>query len=104
MMIRCLIQKDGPLFVAMSLEFGLASQANSLSEAKSKLEGQIDEYLSDARHADSEEKRKYLLDRKGPWQWFAVYYVALALSKVHLQASTVVDFMSIHSTNTVKHA
>ncbi|WP_394239846.1 hypothetical protein [Vibrio astriarenae] len=81
MVIRCLVKREGELFVAMSLEFGLAAQANSLDEAKSKLEAQVDEYLEDAYTVDSA-YRKQLLSRKGPKSWFVIYHIVKAAHSI----------------------
>ncbi|EHV5556833.1 hypothetical protein LQM11_001204 [Vibrio parahaemolyticus] len=75
MNIRCLVKIDGELYVAMSLEFGLAAQANTVSEALNKLKEQIAEYTSEALKLDSEHSDE-LLNRKAPALWYVWYYFA----------------------------
>jgi len=41
----------------MSLEFGLAAQANTLAEVKTKLESQITEYVEDLNEEKDELKK-----------------------------------------------
>lgn len=72
---RCFVKADGDLYVAMSLESGLAAQANTVSEALNKLKEQIDEYTSEALGLDSEHSKK-LLNRKAPALWYVWYYFA----------------------------
>ncbi|WP_133512320.1 type II toxin-antitoxin system HicB family antitoxin [Candidatus Thiosymbion oneisti] len=81
MKIRYLVERDEDLYVAMSLEFGLAAQANTLAEAKTKLESQIAEYIEDLNEEKDDLKKQYLLNRKGPWQCFLLYYVVCLLNK-----------------------
>ncbi|ELA9712813.1 hypothetical protein RG007_003402 [Vibrio parahaemolyticus] len=75
MNIRCLVKADGDLYVAMSLEFGLAAQADTVDGAFEKLKDQIDEYVSEALEQDSEHRAK-LLNRKAPVIWYVWYYFA----------------------------
>ncbi len=105
MKIRYLIERSGGLYVAMSLEFGLAAQANTLAEAKTKLESQIAEYIEDINEEKDDFQKQYLLNRKGPWQCFLLYYVACLLNKLHLNASKVVEVLSFRDIDgTIKHA
>ncbi|HWG69584.1 MAG TPA: hypothetical protein VN692_09240 [Steroidobacteraceae bacterium] len=76
MMVRCLAEcKDGQ-WQAFSLEFGLAAQADSFAEAKSKLDGMIQDYLYDAYVGEDREHARELLTRKAPYQVFVRYYFA----------------------------
>jgi len=89
----------------MSLEFGLAAQANTLAEVKTKLESQITEYVEDLNEEKDELKKQYLLNRKGPRRWFFLYYVAHLLNKLHLNASKIVEVLSFQDIDgTIKHA
>ncbi|MDM8547181.1 DUF1902 domain-containing protein [Candidatus Venteria ishoeyi] len=87
MEIRCLIRSDGNIYVAMSLDFGLAAQAESIAAAKGKLEAQIEEYIREACEQDSAYKSK-LLARKGPFSWFIIYYLA----KLHIKSREILAF------------
>jgi len=75
------------LYVAMSLDFGLAAQGESIHEVKEKLESQIEEYIREACEQDSEHK-KYLLSRKGPLIWFVIFYLA----KIHIKSREIFAF------------
>ena len=103
MNIRCLIKNEGNLKVALSLEFGLAAQASTIKEAKQKLENQIEEYINDALTAD-EDKKKYLLSRKGHWQWFVMYYSVYWLSKLHIFKAKKILAFTENKFGTIKHA
>jgi hypothetical protein len=61
------------LYVAMSLEFGLAAQAFTEQEAKQKLIAQITEYLEEAISIDKKQQN-YFLNRKAPFAWYLRYY------------------------------
>lgn len=91
--------------MGMRLEFGLAAQENTLAEVKTKLESKIAEYIEDINEEKDDFQKRYLLNRKGTWRWFLLYYVACLLNKVHLNASKIVEvilFQDIDST--IKHA
>ncbi len=75
MKIRCLVKADGDLYVAMSLEFGLAAQGETVEEAFDKLKGQIYEYVTEAHEQDIQHNQ-LLKKRKGPFSWFVLYYFA----------------------------
>ena len=79
LLVRCMAWRDGELWIAACIDFGLASQAFSYEEARSKLHDQIVSYVReavtvDAAHAD------VLLARRAPlldqvryqfWNWVA---------------------------------
>lgn len=73
MKVRCMVAREGNLYIAMSLDFGLAVQADSRGEAISKLNHQIQEYVEEAINEDRAFQDK-LLKRKGPLSWFIMYY------------------------------
>ena len=73
MNIRCIIKQDDDLWVAISLEFGLATQADTFDLAKANLEEQIKEYIEDAFGQNNKYKQQ-LLSRKGPASWFIAFY------------------------------
>lgn len=91
MEIRCVIKKEGDLYVAMTLEFGLAAQASSFEGAKQKIEAQIKDYVTEACEVDVEHK-KALLSRKGPISWLFMYYVA----KLHLKSKELFAFTEMN--------
>lgn len=73
MEIRCMVSREGNLYIAMSLDFGLAAQASSRDGAIAKLNQQIQEYIEEAINQDRAFQDK-LLKRKGPLSWFVMYY------------------------------
>lgn len=94
MEIRCLIKNEGHLYVAMSLDFGLAAQADSVEAARNKLIQQIEEYLREANEEDAEFKDR-LLSRKGPWSWFVLYYLIYLMSKLHIELEKFFAFVEV---------
>lgn len=93
MLIRCLARKDGELFIAMSLDFGLAAQATSLEEAKAKLNLQIVEYIADAHSIDSKH-REELLARKGPLSWYFLFYLGVLFSHIDTKRKQLSEVLS----------
>ncbi|MCX7097514.1 MAG: DUF1902 domain-containing protein [Methylococcales bacterium] len=73
MKIKGMIARNGNVWVAMCLEFGLAAQALSEQEAKRKLQNQIQEYFDEAIGQDKA-FQKQLLSRRAPFSWYARYY------------------------------
>ena len=70
---RGIIRLDGNVWVAMSLEFGLAAQADSEYAAKLKLKAQVKEYVEDALSRDKKYQRK-LLNRTASYGLYCRYY------------------------------
>jgi hypothetical protein len=73
MNIKGMVAYNGKIWVAMSLEFGLAAQAASEQEAKRKLHNQIQEYFDEAIGQDKAFQKK-LLSRRAPFSWYIKYY------------------------------
>lgn len=79
LIVRCMAWRDGDLWIAASIDLGLAAQGRTCSEARDALHAQISSYVRDAvtrdaAHAD------VLLARKAPfadqlrfafWSWVA---------------------------------
>jgi hypothetical protein len=83
LVVRCVAQSvDESQWQAFSLEFGLAAQADSFVEARSKLDGMIQDYLYDALVGEDREHAAELLSRKAPWWVFARYYYADLLAGI----------------------
>lgn len=74
LLIRCYAQRHGDQWVAVSLEFGLAAQGDSLAEVKQKLDEQLREYVYDALAGEDRAHARYLLKRRAPLSDFAKYY------------------------------
>lgn len=69
--LRCMAFKKRDLYVAVCLDLTLAAQADSMAEAKSKLESQIIDYLEEA--VSEKEYMEDLLNRKAPYSWWVRY-------------------------------
>jgi len=65
--------KETGLYIAMSLEFGLATQADTEKEARQKLNTQIKEYIEEATGINKAHK-SLLLSRKAPYSLYIQYY------------------------------
>lgn len=83
LMIRCLALREGDQWVAVCLPFDLAVQAESLPEVREKLDEQIRSYLEDALVGQDRAHAEYLLTRRAPWRYWALYWVAGALNAFH---------------------
>ena len=66
LLVRCLAQRKGDLWEAFSIDFGLAAQADTLEEARQKLESQIFDYLHGIFCGDDRAFAEQLLTRKAP--------------------------------------
>lgn len=55
---RCFVQRDGEVFVAVCIDLSLAVQADTLQEAREKLDALIHEYL----HSAFTHHREHLAD------------------------------------------
>lgn len=75
LLIRCYAERFGDQWVAVSLEFGLSAQAETLCGVKHKLDSQIREYVHDALVGEDREHAQYLLKRRAAWQDFAKYHL-----------------------------
>jgi hypothetical protein len=84
MKIRCIVKNEGGSYVAMSLDFGLAVQGDSIDDVKIKLLQQVEEYINEANREDVAYKEQ-LFSRKGPVGWFIRYYFAYFMSKLNFE-------------------
>jgi hypothetical protein len=100
MKIRGMMANNGKVWIAMSLEFGLAAQATTEAEAKTKLTAQIQEYYDEALTLD-EKFQAQLLGRKAPLSWYIRYY-CLKLKELGKTDSSVFFYPS--SPDSVSHA
>lgn len=93
LILRCMAEQDGDVWVAQCLDLCLAAQGDSLPEAKVKLEAMIEDYIEEAFGPDREHAA-YLLRRKAPWSEWAKYYQAVSMGTIgafgrhHLQCFT----------------
>ncbi|MFZ5579878.1 MAG: type II toxin-antitoxin system HicB family antitoxin [Pseudomonadota bacterium] len=74
LILRCLASKEDGQWVTFCLDFDLATQADTLEEAKRKLEAQIKEYVYDALAGEDQEFAEQLLSRRAPWHLWLRYY------------------------------
>jgi hypothetical protein len=80
LIIHCLAERKQGYWQAFSLEFGLAVQADTLPDAKRRLESMIVSYVYDALVGEDREHASDLLNRKATWSVYAKYYLADAFS------------------------
>lgn len=77
LVVRCFARQEEGVWVAVCLDFCLATQADSFEEAKVKLEEQIVFYVSEA--LQDKAFGSALLQRKAPLSsWLAYYYLKLS--------------------------
>lgn len=74
--VRCMAFRDGAQWVACTLEFGLAVQADDLNAAKTKIESQIVDYLKTALSDEDREFSRALLARRAPARAYFAWYLA----------------------------
>lgn len=82
LMLRCMARRDGPVWVAMCLDFDLVAQGDSFEEAREKLSEQVTFYVRDVLAGDDREHADYLLSRRAPLRYFAIWHGLRALSRL----------------------
>lgn len=87
LLVRCYAKKADDQWVAVSLEFGLAAQADTLDEVKAKLDAQIRDYVAEALGEDREHSA-YLLRRRAPVGDYVGYYVSCVLGWLRKKAGS----------------
>lgn len=73
LILRCFVKQDGDQWVAVCIDLCLAAQADSIDEAKSKLESMVHSYLEDAFGTDRQYAHQ-LLSRKAPFGQVMYYH------------------------------
>jgi|CryBogDrversion2_7_1035282.scaffolds.fasta_scaffold45430_2 hypothetical protein len=73
LVLRCLALQRKGYWVAMCIDLDLAVQADSAQQAQKLLNEQIFDYVAQAFSEDSDHA-VYLLSRRAPLQYFAMYY------------------------------
>jgi len=87
LVIKCFAKQTEGVWVAVCLDFCLATQGNSLDEAKRKLEEQIFYYVSEA--LQDQEYGSQLLSRRAPVSsWIEYYYIWMA-NRIYHSASVI---------------
>lgn len=74
LLVRCLLENKDGQWLAFSLEFGLAAQADTLADAKTSLERMIVSYLYDALIGEDREHAAVLVRRRARSIVYAKYY------------------------------
>jgi len=92
LMIRCIAMREGGQWVAICLPFDLAAQADTLNDVKAKLDAQIDTYLREALSGQDREHASMLLSRRAPMKYWALYFMAAAIQRIHAAWSPLVQF------------
>jgi len=82
LILRCYVEKQGSQWLACCLDLCLATQADSLLEAKEKLRNQINEYVYDALVGEDQAFAEQLLRRRAPLGDWLKYYGYVLLSQV----------------------
>jgi len=78
LLVRCYAKREGGLWVAFCVDFTLAAQADTLDEAKRKLDGQIREYVHDALIGADRAHAGQLLTRRAPLSFWLEYWLIRA--------------------------
>ena len=65
LIVRCMTWRDGDLWIAASIDLGLAAQGHTCDEARDALHAQISSYVRDAMTRDAAHA-DVLLERKAP--------------------------------------
>lgn len=76
--VRCYAKMDGDQWVAVCVDLCLAAQADSIEDAKRKLEAQVRDYVVEALTVDQEHAAE-LLTRKAPLANRIEYWIIRAL-------------------------
>ena len=87
LIVKCYAEQDGDCWVAVCLNFNLASQGDSFEEAKSKLEEQIAFYVDEA--LQDKDYGSQLLNRRAPVSSWLTYYF-IWLSSLFFHKETVI--------------
>ena len=80
--LRCYAMKREQHWEAFCIDLCLAVQADSLADAKRKLEEQVKEYVEDALTIDREYARD-LLNRKAPMKQRLEYFFVCVSNRLH---------------------
>ena len=74
LIVKCYSEQEGDCWVAVCLDFNLASQGDSFEDVKSKLEAMIAEYVYDALAGEDKRYAAQLLSRRAPLSFWLKYY------------------------------
>jgi hypothetical protein len=82
LLLRCYIERVGDQWQAFCVDLNLAAQADSLHEAKTKLDSMVRSYLIDALTGEDRAHAAMLLTRKAPLRFRAKYNWYAMRSKI----------------------
>jgi hypothetical protein len=85
LVLSCIAEKQGDQWQALCLDLCLAAQADTMDEARDKLEAMIADFVLEATDGPDKDYADQLLNRRAPLKYWLRYYAYLALS--HLQSS-----------------
>lgn len=80
--LRCYVEQQGDLFVAVCIDLSLAAQADSMDQARQKLEAQVVDYLNDVLNGPERAHIQDLLPRKSPFRQRLRYQYIRAMCKL----------------------
>lgn len=80
--LRCYVEKQGNLFVAICIDLTLAAQGCTMGEARVKLEEQIKDYLVEALQGSDQEHVEDLLPRRAPFKYYVRYQYVRVMWKL----------------------
>jgi hypothetical protein len=84
LIVKCYAEQESGCWVAVCLDFNLASQGDSFEEVKSKLEAQIFDYVHDALVGEDKHDTTQLLSRRAPFSlWLKYYFIKLKIVACH---------------------
>lgn len=83
LLLRVYGERSGGQWSLVSLDFALAAQADTLEEAKTLLESQIAEYVTDALVGDDKAHAEELLSRRAPLKYWVKYGIARIIQKIN---------------------
>jgi hypothetical protein len=87
LIVKCYAEQEGGCWVAVCLDFNLASQGDSFEEVKSKLEAMITDYVFDALAGEDKPYAAQLLSRRAPLSfWLKYYFIKLKIAVFHSAA------------------
>lgn len=102
LVVRCYAQQSDGIWQAICIDLNLAAQADSLNEAKRKLEAQIVEYIYDAIAGEDRAIGVELLSRRAPLEFRIRYYLICAAQslagKVEFLSALLRNAMSFNET------
>jgi len=89
LIIKCYAKQDGDVWVAVCLDFNLATQGETFPDARKKLEEQIVFYVDEA--LQDTEYGSQLLTRKAPISSWVEYYLIRLTNVICHKASVIFD-------------